>query len=133
MLREWLLIDWSNKMNDRDIPLANSKVLYRTLLREEGYGVAQTTVLVGGETLWHHHTNVADRFTVVTGVLTVETKVGDVVEKIKVRDYYSIDPGVTHHVKNETDDVVVYITVQSGGMQDIVLAPTEGLPQIDTP
>jgi beta-alanine degradation protein BauB len=119
-------------MNDKDIPLANSKVLYRTLLREEGYGVAQTTVLVGGETLWHHHTNVTDRFTVVSGVLTVETRVGDVVEKIEVRDYCSIEPGVTHHIKNETDDVVVYITVQSGGMQDIVLAPTEGLPQIDT-
>jgi beta-alanine degradation protein BauB len=103
-------------MNDKDIPLANSKVLYRTLLREEEYGVAQTTVLVGGE----------------SGVLTVETKVGDVVEKIEVRDYCSIDPGVTHHIKNETDDVVVYITVQSGGMQDIVLAPTEGLPEIET-
>jgi mannose-6-phosphate isomerase-like protein (cupin superfamily) len=115
-------------MYDKDIPLANSKVLYQTLLREEGLGVAQTTVLVGGETLWHHHTNVADRFTVVKGVLTVETRAGDVVDKIAVRDYYSVDPGVTHHVKNETDDVVVYITVQSGGVQDIVLAPTEGLP-----
>ncbi|WP_297351633.1 cupin domain-containing protein [Paraburkholderia sp.] len=120
-------------MNDKDIPLANSKVLYRTLLREEGYGVAQTTVLVGGETLWHRHTNVNDRFTVIRGVLTVETKIGDMVEKIEVHDYYSIDPGVTHHVKNETDDIVVYITVQSGGIQDIVLTPTEGLPQIDTP
>ena len=31
-------------MNDEDIPLANSKVLYKTLLVEDDYAVSQTTV-----------------------------------------------------------------------------------------
>jgi mannose-6-phosphate isomerase-like protein (cupin superfamily) len=110
-------------MNDKDIPLANSKVQYHTLLEEEGYSVSETTVHVGGETQWHHHTHLSDRFTVVKGVLTVEFRVDDEVKKIDVRDYYAVDPGVSHHVKNETDEDVVYIMVQSGGPRDIVLEP----------
>ncbi len=66
-------------MNDKDIPLANSKVQYHTLLQEEGYSVSKTTVRPGGETQWHHHTNISDRFIVVSGVLTVELKISGVV------------------------------------------------------
>jgi beta-alanine degradation protein BauB len=109
-------------MNDKDIPLANSKVLYKTLLTEEGYAVSQTTVLPGGETAWHHHTNVRDRFVVVQGVLTVETKVGERVGRTQVDDHHTVEPGVIHHVRNETSDIVVYINIQSGGERDIVLA-----------
>lgn len=112
-------------MNDKDIPLANSKVRYHTLLQEEGYSVSKTTVLAGGETQWHHHTNVSDRFTVVSGVLTVELEVDGDISKVEVHDYYVVDPGVIHHVKNETDGDVVYIMVQSGGQRDIVLEPAE--------
>jgi mannose-6-phosphate isomerase-like protein (cupin superfamily) len=39
-----------------------------------------------------------------------------------VHDFYSVDPGVVHHVKNETDEALVYIMVQAGGVPDIVLA-----------
>lgn len=109
-------------MNDKDIPLANSKVLYKALLVEDDYAVSQTTVLPGGETEWHHHTNVKDRFLVVLGVLTVETQVGALVDKRRVDDHCTIEPGVIHHVKNETFDEVVYINIQSGGERDIVLA-----------
>ncbi|SEK14024.1 cupin domain-containing protein [Paraburkholderia diazotrophica] len=109
-------------MNDENIPLANSKVLYKTLLIEENYAVSQTTVLPGGETEWHHHTNVRDRFVVVQGILTVETKVGELVDRKQVDDHYTVEPGVIHHVRNETFDNVVYINVQSGGERDIVLA-----------
>jgi mannose-6-phosphate isomerase-like protein (cupin superfamily) len=108
-------------MDDKDIPLANSKVLYQTLLQEDGYSVTKTTVLPGGQTQWHHHSNVNDRFSVVKGVLTVEFKQGEVVSKIEVRDYHNVACGVSHHVMNETADDVVYIMVQSGGSRDIVL------------
>jgi mannose-6-phosphate isomerase-like protein (cupin superfamily) len=108
-------------MNDKDIPLANRKVLYKTLLVTEDYSVSQTTVLPGGETEWHHHTNVRDRFVVVQGVLTVETKTGAQVDKRQVDDYHTVEPGVIHHVRNETYDDVVYINIQSGGERDIVL------------
>jgi quercetin dioxygenase-like cupin family protein len=108
-------------MKDKDIPLANSKVQYQTLFREERYAVSKTVVLAGGETQWHHHTNVSDRFVVISGVLTVELKLGDVVRKLSVSDYFAVDPGVVHHVSNETDEDVVYIMIQSGGMPDIVL------------
>ena len=109
-------------MNDKDIPLANSKVRYETLLIKEDYSVSQTTVLPGGETQWHHHTNVRDRFVVVKGVLTVETKTGVFVDKRHVDDHHTVEPGVIHHVRNETCDDVVYINIQSGGERDIVLA-----------
>ena len=108
-------------MNDRDIPLANSKVQYQTLLEEKGYTVTKTIVRASGETQWHHHTNISDRFTVISGVLTVEQKFGDKINKVEVPDYIVIEPGVTHRVKNETGDDVVYIMVQSGGERDIVL------------
>jgi mannose-6-phosphate isomerase-like protein (cupin superfamily) len=39
-----------------------------------------------------------------------------------VREFYSVDPGTVHHVKNETNEDVVYLTVQAGGVPDIVLA-----------
>jgi len=109
-------------MNDKDIPLANAKVLYKTLLNEHGYSVSQTTVRAGGATQWHHHTHVRDRFVVVQGVLTVETKTGEHVERRQVLDHYTVEPGVVHHVMNETSDDVVYINIQSGGARDIVLA-----------
>jgi mannose-6-phosphate isomerase-like protein (cupin superfamily) len=109
-------------MDDKDIPLANSKVEYQTLLRESGYTVAKTTVRAGGETQWHHHSNVSDRFLVIRGVLTVETKIDGLVKSTKVRDFHNVDPGVVHHVKNETEEDVVYIMVQAGGAPDIVLA-----------
>ncbi|WP_315836907.1 cupin domain-containing protein [Bradyrhizobium prioriisuperbiae] len=108
-------------MTDKDMVLANSKVKYQMLLEEEVYAVTKTTVLAGGETQWHRHTNVNDRFVVVCGVLTVECQVDGVVSKAEVRDYFDVKPGVSHHVKNETDDDVVYIMVQSGGKRDIVL------------
>jgi mannose-6-phosphate isomerase-like protein (cupin superfamily) len=108
--------------DDHDIPLANSKVRYKTLLTEADYAVSQTTVLPGGETQWHHHTNVTDRFVVVQGVLTVETKTGVSVLRRLVDDQYAVEPGVLHHVRNETPDDVVYINIQSGGPRDIVLA-----------
>ncbi|APR35014.1 cupin domain-containing protein [Paraburkholderia sp. SOS3] len=109
-------------MNDTDIPLANAKVLYKTLLSEQSYSVSQTTVRAGGETQWHHHTHVKDRFVVVQGTLTVETKTGGLIDSTQVRDHYTVEPGVIHHVKNETADDVVYIMIQSGGVRDIVLA-----------
>lgn len=111
-----------NEMDDNDIPLANGKVQYKTLLREEGCTILQTTVQAGGETQWHHHTNVSDRLLVIRGVLTVELNIDGHVQVTQVRDYYSVDPGTIHHVKNETNDEVVYLTVQAGGVPDIVLA-----------
>ncbi|MBN3766156.1 cupin domain-containing protein [Burkholderia sp. Ac-20365] len=109
-------------MDDNDIPLANSKVRYETLLITKDYSVSQTTVSPGGETAWHHHTNVRDRFVVVQGVLTVEVKTGALVDKMHVDDHHAVEPGVVHHVRNETFDDVVYINIQSGGERDIVLA-----------
>jgi beta-alanine degradation protein BauB len=109
-------------MNDKVIPLANAKVLYKTLLTEQSYTVTQTTVRAGGETQWHHHTHVRDRLVVVQGVLTVETRTGELINRTQVHDHYTVEPGVIHHVMNETADDVVYIMIQSGGARDIVLA-----------
>lgn len=109
-------------MDDKDIPLANGKVHYKTLLREEGCAIMQTTVQPGGETQWHHHTNVSDRFLVIRGVLSVELNIDGHVQCTRVRGFYSVDPGTVHHVKNETNEEVVYLTVQAGGVPDIVLA-----------
>jgi quercetin dioxygenase-like cupin family protein len=109
-------------MDDNDIPLASGKVQYKTLLREESCSILQTTVQAGGETQWHHHTNVSDRFLVIRGVLTVELNIDGQVQSTKVREFYSVDPGTVHHVKNETNEDVVYLTVQAGGVPDIVLA-----------
>ena len=74
-------------MNDKDIPLANAKVLYKTLLTEQSYTVTQTTVRAGGETQWHHHTHVRDRLVVVQGVLTVETKTGELINRTQGHDH----------------------------------------------
>jgi beta-alanine degradation protein BauB len=108
-------------MEDQDIPLANSDVLYKSLIGEADYSVTRTTVRPGGETQWHHHNHVSDRFVVVRGVLTVEFREGSEVRKVEVRDYYALAPGVHHHVRNETQTDVVYINVQSGGERDIVI------------
>lgn len=108
-------------MKDRDIPLANSKVQYYTLLEEESYAVVKTTIRAGGETQWHHHTNVDDRFIVINGILTVEFKDEFGLQRVKTTDYHNLRSGVSHHVKNETDKDLVYVMVQSGGKRDIVL------------
>lgn len=111
-------------MNDNNIPLANSKVGYQTLLEDEWYSVSTTTVRPGGETGWHYHSGIEDRFVVVKGILTVEIKVGGNIEIIRVRDYFSVNVGVVHHVRNETDEDVVYVMIQSGGVRDIVIERT---------
>ncbi len=41
----------------------------------------------------------------------METKIGGLVMSIKVRDFFNVDTGVVHHVKNETEEDVVYIMV----------------------
>ncbi|MDM0074813.1 cupin domain-containing protein [Variovorax sp. J2P1-59] len=111
-------------IDDAEIPLASSKVQYQTLLKEDGCWVSKTTVFPGGETQWHHHSNVSDRLMVVRGLLTVEVKRGEKVYKLEANEYYAIPAGVLHHVKNETSDLVEYIMVQSGGERDIVLEGT---------
>ena len=58
-------------MSDEDMPLANSKVHYETLSEGRNFKVSKTTVHAGGETQWHHHTEVKDRFVAVHGLLTV--------------------------------------------------------------
>jgi len=108
-------------MGDEEIPLANNKVRYQMLLEDDCYYVTKTTVLAGGETQWHHHTEVEDRFVVVKGTLTVEFRIGDLLKAVAVRDYHAVARGVSHHVKNETDSDVVYVMVQSGGKRNIVL------------
>ncbi len=108
-------------MKDDSNTLASDQVLYRTLSIEKNHSVSQTTVLPGGQTEWHHHTSVHDRFVVVQGVLTVETKIRDRIASVRVADYFAVEPGVTHHVRNETQENVVYINVQSGGERDIVI------------
>lgn len=115
----------SEKIVDKDIVLANGKVEYQTLMQEDGCWVSKTTVHPGGETEWHHHTNVSDRFTVVQGVLTVEVQEHGLLRRLEPNDYYAVDAGVVHHVKNETNEVAVYIMVQSGGIRDIVLQSAE--------
>lgn len=115
----------TEKIDAENIRLASSKVQYQTLLQEEGCWVSKTTVLPGGETQWHHHSNVSDRLMVVRGELTVELKQDGAIRKLDACDCYAIEAGVTHHVKNETHDVVEYIMVQSGGERDIVLEHSE--------
>lgn len=111
--------------DDGDIPLANRKVRYQTLLQEETCWVSKTTVFPGGETQWHHHSHVSDRFMVVRGVLTVERLEDGAIRKLQVDDCHVVPAGVIHHVRNETGEVVEYIMVQSGGWRDIVLAPSQ--------
>ena len=110
----------SNEENIVSPIVANSKVQHHSLLEAADYAVSQTTVQAGGETQWHHHTNVSDRWVVVRGVLTVEYKEGNQVRRVEVRDYFSVAPGVSHHIKNETGEEVVYILTQSTGKRDIV-------------
>ena len=54
--------------------------------------------------------------------MTVELNIDGQVQSTRVREFYSVDPGTVHHVKNETNEDVVYLTVQAGGVPDIVLA-----------
>ncbi|WP_315831864.1 cupin domain-containing protein [Bradyrhizobium prioriisuperbiae] len=116
-------------MIDQNMPLANDKVQYETLLEADGYHVSKATVRAGGETQWHYHTSVSDRWVVVAGVLTVEFRVGDEKRSVQVIDYFSVDRGVIHHVKNETENDVTYILIQSGGKRDIVLDQLEEMPR----
>ena len=82
------------------------------LKKEPGFRVRKITIFPGLKLSNHMHNKRNENYTVVSGVLTIELD-SEVVE-ITVGESYNIEPGVMHLLRNNTDEDVVLIEVDTG-------------------
>jgi len=82
------------------------------LKKEPGFRVRKITIFPGLKLSNHMHNKRNENYTVVTGVLTIELD-GEVVN-LQEGESYNIEPNVMHLLRNDTDEDVILIEVDTG-------------------
>jgi len=82
------------------------------LKKEPGFRVRKITIFPGLKLSNHMHNKRNENYTVVTGVLTIELE-GEVVN-LQEGESYNIEPNVMHLLRNDTDENVILIEVDTG-------------------
>ena len=82
------------------------------LKKEPGFRVRKITIFPGLKISNHMHNKRNENYTVVTGVLTIELE-GEVVN-LQEGESYNIEPNVMHLLRNDTDENVILIEVDTG-------------------
>lgn len=86
------------------------------LKKEPGFRVRKITIFAGLKLSNHMHNKRNENYTVVSGILTIELD-NEVVE-IHEGESYNIEPNVMHLLRNNTDEDVIIIEVDTGGEID---------------
>ncbi len=82
------------------------------LKKEPGFRVRKITIFPGLKISNHMHNKRNENYTVVTGVLTIE--LDNEVINLQEGDSYNIEPNVMHLLRNDTDEDVILIEVDTG-------------------
>ncbi len=82
------------------------------LKKEPGYRVRKITIFAGLKLSNHMHNKRNENYTVVSGVLTIELD-NEVIE-IHEGESYNIEPNVMHLLRNNTDEDIILIEVDTG-------------------
>lgn len=86
------------------------------LKKEPGFRVRKITIFPGLKLSNHMHNKRNENYTVVTGVLTIE--LDNEVINLQEGESYNIEPNVMHLLRNDTDEDVILIEVDTGGEID---------------
>lgn len=86
------------------------------LKKEPGFRVRKITIFPGLKISKHMHNKRTENYMVVSGILTIELD-GEVLE-LNEGDSYNIEPNVMHLLRNDTDEDVILIEVDTGGEID---------------
>jgi quercetin dioxygenase-like cupin family protein len=80
---------------------------------------ARVFTLAHGDIIpWHYHRESSDRYFVLRGTLTIETRGPDKRRDLIVGERYKIPPGTAHCVRNEAADDCQFLLVQGVGKFD---------------
>ena len=82
------------------------------LKKEPGFRVRKITIFPGLKLSNHMHNKRNENYTVVTGVLTIE--LDHEVINLQEGESYNIEPNVMHLLRNDTDEDVILIEVDTG-------------------
>lgn len=82
------------------------------LKKEPGFRVRKITIFAGLKLSNHMHNRRSENYTVVSGILTIELS-NEIIE-LKEGEAYNIEPNVMHMLRNNTDENVVVIEVDTG-------------------
>lgn len=82
------------------------------LKKEPGFRVRKITIFPGLKLSNHMHNKRNENYTVVTGVLTIE--LDNEVINLQEGESYNIEPNVMHLLRNDTDEDVILIEVDTG-------------------
>lgn len=86
------------------------------LKKEPGFRVRKITIFAGLKLSNHMHNKRNENYTVVSGVLTIELD-NEVIE-LHEGESYNVEPNVMHLLRNNTDEDVILIEVDTGGEID---------------
>lgn len=108
--------------SDKKVFFNDSPLVYRPWGTREliqsgnGYRVRKLVIYPGMKLSNHTHKNRSENYTVVSGVLTIELE-NEAIE-LGRNDSYNILPGRSHRLKNNTDDIISVIEVDTGVLID---------------
>ena len=86
------------------------------LKKEPGFRVRKITIFPGLKLSNHMHNKRNENYTVVSGVLTIE--LADSVVELQEGESYNIEPNVMHMLRNNTDENVIVVEVDTGAEID---------------
>lgn len=86
------------------------------LKKEPGFRVRKITIFPGLKISNHMHNKRNENYMVVSGVLTIE--LDERILELQEGESYNIEPNVMHLLRNDTDEDVVLIEVDTGGEID---------------
>ncbi len=84
--------------------------------------VVEYVLQPGGIHSWHHHSEIADRFYCLEGVIEVTLRDPPQTQRLRPGETFMIPPGVVHRAGNGAEGVSRYLLVQGIGRYDFVKA-----------
>ncbi|MCR4611338.1 MAG: cupin domain-containing protein [Lachnospiraceae bacterium] len=108
----------SSKANKYDRSYIDSRPwgIREILKKEPGFRVRKITIFPGLKLSNHMHNKRNENYTVVSGVLTIELD-NEVIE-LEEGESYNIAPNVMHMIRNNTDENVIVVEVDTGAEID---------------
>ena len=92
----------------------------REIVKTDNVLVREMVLEKDASTEWHHHSEVADYFVCLTGVVQVETQTPDTTFTLHPGQTAEVKPPQVHRVINVYDDRSVYLLVQGIGKYDFI-------------
>ena len=108
------------EQHHQDSPPADKRP--RVVLQTPDVRVVEYTLQPGDNHPWHHHSEVADRFYCLEGMIEVALRDAAQIQCLQPGETFMVPPGVVHRAGNAAESVSRYLLVQGVGRYDYVRA-----------